>query len=260
MSLTCNSRTSSLSSWTVEAAPSDANWLMRFDRALTRSCTVWYEATPFSRALITCGARSMAPSYVGRAKAATEKSRHVTPSSKATASEALKPPTATVRQCRHGTRAPTISPATSATSTARMAASRTRRGRPSSAALCTEATGWASPINRCTESVSTDSTVALSFNGVLWVGNDTRPTGGTLTWLPPPSDYPACNDTCPGPTRPDAPASGKTATPSTTAATTVTTHRPATHPRRRPSLVMRVLLRPYPPDRALGNQPSARIA
>jgi hypothetical protein len=48
--------------------------------------------------------------------------------------------------------------------------------------------------------------------------------------------------------------------PNTTAATTVTTHRPTAHPRRRASLVMRVLLRPYPPDRAVVNQPIARIA
>ena len=60
---------------------------------------------------------------------------------------------------------------------------------------------------------SSDLGVALSFSGALWVGNDTRPTGGTLTSLPPPTDHPACNETCPGPTRPDAPASGNTATP-----------------------------------------------
>src|SRR5262249_48370245 len=98
---------------------------------------------------------------------------------------------------------------------------------------------------------------ALSFSGVPWVGNDTRPTGGTLTSLPPPTDQPACNETCPGPTRPDAPASGNTATPSTTAATTVTTHRPTAHPRRRPSAVMPALLRPKPPCSS-GSQPADR--
>ena len=155
-----------------------------------------------------------------------ENSCHVTPSRMATASPPLRPPTRTVRQRRHGTRAPISTPASTAAT--RAAARRCGRGRrrPFSASCRTATSGRARPTRLCTDDVSNDSTVALSRSGAAWVAKETVPTGGTLTSLPPPSDQEAWTETSPGPTRPEAPANGSTATATATAATMVAPQRP----------------------------------